>query len=166
MNTFKQEIEQKMGSDEALGVWFLTDAGQALTLSEFQTMSADLGPDAMPGAQSLFPDGSSAIVCTEYAVQVARQYPGRTQVVGFANEDNPTSRFAQEDSGEGHDFALVDKRYLVDLWLRLVYGEHQAVFDLEDPVDAAYVLEFYGPRKCWKKIYTRNQLKARLKRTA
>lgn len=107
--------------------------------------------DDLPAAASLLPHGGSAICCTDYAVHIFLKLPGRVQIVGFANEDNPTSRCAREEFHcGGHDFALVDDRFIVDPWPRLVpMVMEQAVFDLNDPVDAELVLDVYGPRECW-----------------
>lgn len=150
--TLLAELEQRFGSDAALGVYFeFDDTHNRLTMAECDEMYKRLG-DAMPGGQSFFPDGSSAVECTNYAVQVFRAYPGRVRIVGFANEDNPTSKVAREEIHPGgHDFALLDERYLVDPWIRLVACEaQQIVYDLTDPVDAAVVLDTYGPQACWE----------------
>lgn len=147
---FVTELDKRFGSDEALGVAMCLDNGDIIALNDYLAMKVELGDDA-PDAQSLFPDGRSATCCTDFAIQVAKGLPGRVQIWGFANEDNPGSRVAQEElHPDGHDFALVDERYLVDPWIRLVVGESGAcVFDLHDAADAAIVLKTYGPQECW-----------------
>lgn len=145
-------VEQHFGSDEAVGVWYLDDDGVTrYTLHEGIEMWNCLGEDC-PGMSSMMPDGSSATVCTNYAIHIGRALPDRTQIFGFSNNDNPTSRVAREEIHPGgHDFALVDGRYLVDPWIRLVACEgDQIFFDLEDEQDAALVRDIYGPRECWK----------------
>lgn len=151
--TFTEELEIRFGSDEALGVCFITDDGVELSLDEFNQMYAELGDD-MPGCQSFFPDGTSAICCTDYARQISMGLPGRVQIFGFANEDNPTSRVARDKLHPGgHDFAVVDDRYVVDPWIRLVLCEKgPIVFDMQDELEAAQVLDTYGPRTCWKNM--------------
>lgn len=150
---FKAQMEAQFGSDEALGVTFVLDSGpeQALTVSEFEAMYKSLG-DKMPGSQSLLPHGGSACCCTDYAVHIYLALPGRVQIFGFANEDNPTSRCAREQFHPGgHDFAVVDNRFIVDPWPRLVPCVMQEmVFDMEDPVEGAMALDVYGPRSCWQ----------------
>ncbi|ARL04218.1 hypothetical protein [Burkholderia pseudomallei] len=145
--------EAHFGSDEVLGVWFCGEDGARYTLDEADELYACLG-DECPPMFSLFPDGTSAITCTNYAVQVGRKLPDRTEIFGFANEHNPTSRVAREEIHPGgHDFALVDGRYLVDPWIRLVAAAcDQICFDLGDPADAELVRDLYGPRECWRRM--------------
>jgi hypothetical protein len=48
----------------------------------------------------------------------------------------------------GHDFAVVDDRYIVDPWPRFVHGGiQQMVFDLE--TEQELVDDIYGPCNCW-----------------
>jgi len=152
---FLEAMEKQFGSDEALGVWFEVrdEAGRTL-----EKLSPAANAERMlrlglenPDASAYLPHGGSATCCTDYAMHIYLALPGRVVIFGFSNEDNPTSRFAQEAMAEGHDFAIVDKRYIVDPWPRLVPAEfNQMVFDLEDAVDAALVLDIYGPRDCWE----------------
>lgn len=149
--SFRDEMERRFGSDEALGVWFLTDDGQEITLAEFEkTIKGN--PEL--GAQSMFPDGSSACCCTDFAVQIFRGLPGRVQIFGFANEDNPECRIAKEEwHPGGHDFAVVDGRFIVDPWPRLVPGTmQQMVFDMQDSQEAASVVECYGAQSNWRRM--------------
>ncbi len=152
----KSILDTRFGSDEALGVYYYTDDGVTLTLAQVERMIIEHGRDNLPGMQSLFPDDTSAICCTNYAIQIARAMPGRVHIFGFANENNPTSRVAREGiHPDGHDFAVVDNRYLVDPWIRLVAAESgQIVFDLEDPLDATSVRDTYGPKECWTLMKT------------
>lgn len=156
---FAEEMESQFGSDEALGVTFSVMSSDAaiadmvLSVSEFEKMQTELG-DAMPDCQSFFPDGSSAVCCTDYARQISQKLPGRVQIFGFANEDNPTSRVALEELHPGgHDFAVVDDRYVVDPWVRLVLCEKGSiVFDMHDQDGAAEILRTYGPQSCWTRM--------------
>lgn len=151
----KNELDEMFGTDEALGVVFLVDGcDEPVSPEALDKMFAGLQKSEMPECRSVFRDGLDAICCTNYAIQVAKALPGRTQIVGFANEDNPTSRVAREEIHPGgHDFAIVDGRYIVDPWIKLVAAEsEQVVFDLCDPGDAAIALDIYGPRACWESM--------------
>lgn len=151
--TFIQAMERQFGSDEAIGVRFrLDDTGEVISGREYDRRYAHLDRDARPGAESLLPDGTSAVCCTNYAGLVFRHLPGRVRIYGFDNEANPTSRVAREDIHPGgHDFAVVDDRFIVDPWPRLVpCAFEQMVFDMADPADAALVADIYGPRECWE----------------
>lgn len=150
---FVETMEALFGSDEALGVWFSMDDGSRLTLAEHDALYARLGP-AMPGGCSMLANGGSAVCCTDYAAYIYQTLPGRVEMFGFANEDNPTSRVAREEMHPGgHDYAVVDGRYIVDPWPRLVPGEfEQMVFDLQDPAEAALARDIYGPASCWTRM--------------
>lgn len=153
----KEQLDAAFGSDRALGVTFQleTENGfeEVIDLDQFLEMCKQLGDD-MPGTVSLLPHGGSAVCCTDYASLIFLRLPGRVQIFGFANVDNPSSRCAREEfHPEGHDFAVVDGRFIVDPWPRLVpMVMDQAVFDLFDPADAALALDVYGPRECWKHV--------------
>jgi hypothetical protein len=151
---FVAEMERRFGSDAALGVTFELCNGQRLSAAEFDAMvKAQSGH--IPDSVSYLPTGGSAVCCTDYAELIYLALPGRVQIFGFANEDNPTSRVAREAIHLcGHDFAVVDGRYIVDPWPRLVPAEFdQMVFDMQDPQEAATVLDIYGPRECWTRMY-------------
>lgn len=142
-----------------------------------------VGPEATPVAKSLeqqfsgksdafwgvtideeagtseFDSGYSGTTCTGFACAVLKKLgAARVKVMGFLADDNPSSQIAA-DAG-GHDFALVDGRYIVDGWLGEGFstpmgnGELPArtVFDLKNPNDHALVAELYGDQAKWKDI--------------
>ncbi|WP_321820872.1 MULTISPECIES: hypothetical protein [unclassified Burkholderia] len=160
-DTMRAFVERYFGTDEAFGVTFIADDGTCYTPSESDSLYARRG-DACPALSAQFPDGSITN-CTGYAMRIYRALPDRAQIYGFENCDNPTSRVAREEIHPGgHDFAVIDERYIVDPWVRLVPGAcSQICFDLADPVDAAFALDLYGPRACW----TRNEAAERFSRT-
>lgn len=99
---------------------------------------------------SLFPDGSSVTCCTSGAILIAKAFGGK--VFGYACRDNPTATAGIDCFG--HDFAVVDNRYVVDYWMQYVdCGYNAAVFDMEDPHDRALVESFYGDRNKWEAGY-------------
>lgn len=152
--SFVADMESRFGSEKVLGVRFMLDSGEIISLEEYEALFKKLGRHDAPCAESLLPDGGSAVCCTDYASYIYKQLPGRVEIHGFANEDNPTSRVAREQIHPGgHDFAVVDGRYIVDPWPRLVpMVFEQLVFDLQDEVDAATVADVYGPRTCWERM--------------
>jgi hypothetical protein len=154
-NDVRTFVEHHFGSDDAIGVWFCGEEdGARYSAKEADELFECLGTDCPP-MMSMMPDGSSATVCTNYAIHVGKKLPDRTQIFGFSNIDNPSSRVAREEIHPGgHDFALVDCRYLVDPWIRLVACESdQIIFDLDNDHDAAIVQDVYGPRECWRRMY-------------
>lgn len=146
---FVSTMERMFGSDEALGVYFeLEEGGSPISIAEQAAMYHSLG-DQMPGLISYLRTGGSAVCCTDFAVQIFLELPGRVRIHGFSNEENPTSRVALKRMHPGgHDFAVVDGRYIVDPWPRLVHGGfHQMVFDIV--AEQELVEDIYGPFGCW-----------------
>jgi hypothetical protein len=88
--------------------------------------------------ESVFPDGTASVFCTNWAGYVLRVLGERCSLHGFSVDDNPGSAIAV--SSGGHDFALVDGRWIVDGWVKNVecMADH-SVFDLEDPAEAAEI---------------------------
>jgi hypothetical protein len=153
---FMDDAEKRFGTDKALGVQFvLDDTGETLSAEDYDALCEKVGAGKSgPGAYSVFPGGGSAVCCTDYAVQVCAAYKGRAQSWGFANIDNPSSRVAREQiHAEGHDFAVVDGRFVVDAWLRLVASvSEQIVFDMKDKGDAALIADIYGDPAKWGRL--------------
>lgn len=87
--------------------------------------------------------------CTQFARYVVSQVGG--VVVGYSID-------LQNDSEDkigywclGHDFAIVEGNYLIDLWARDVNCcLNRAVFDLQDPVDKALIEELYVSQDRWE----------------
>jgi hypothetical protein len=99
-----------------------------------------------------FPDTSSSVVCTNFARQVQALYPKITKVVGFYTCDNPVDHH-EISACEGHDFAVVGGRYIVDFWLRDVVGDvGPCVFDMQDATSAESIKHRYGDRTKWKEL--------------
>lgn len=107
---------------------------------------------------SLYPDGSYAVVCTDGACQVL-SHMGRGEIWGYAGDNNQHAKLGMHDVGEGgHDFAVVDGRYLVDVWLKHVdQTVDRSVFDLEDKADAKEVADLYGDKSKWVRLQSREQ---------
>lgn len=146
----KAKFEQDYCDEKKLGIRFIDNDNNIYSLEEADELYKEHGNNT-PELQCIFEDGSSAITCTNYAIHIFKDMPDRTKIYGFANKDNPDSRVAKEEIHPGgHDFALVDDRYLIDPWIKLVASDgKQICFDLTDPIDAAKVRVDYGPRECW-----------------
>ena len=112
------------------------------------------------GASSFRESGYSGTQCTGFACEIQRKIgKARVKVVGFPEGTNPQSAIAQ-DAG-GHDFAVVDDRFIVDPWLQEVSAGRitlrggaelevdRVVFDLEDPNDFKTVRNLYGDPRAW-----------------
>ncbi|WP_321935475.1 hypothetical protein [Paraburkholderia sp. J8-2] len=148
-------VEAHFGTDKAFGIGYVNAETQERISLEQGTEMYQALREKCPDLISVFPDGSSATICTNYALHIRARLPQQTHIVGFQNSQNPTSRCAREEfHPEGHDFAILAGRYLVDPWVRLVSMTSERIFyDLSNPEDAAEVLDIYGPQSCWKELY-------------
>lgn len=122
-----RELRAAYGSDAALGVIY--DDEQGL---------------------SLLPDGGHAALCGDCAHYI-RSREINTAIYGFWSKENPT--WAGAGLVDGHDFAVVDERYIVDPWILETEAlSHRAVFDLLDPSHATEVRRLYGDRSKWRLV--------------
>ena len=98
-----------------------------------------------------FLDGRQWAVCTSWAVQARRVLGDRARIFGFFVSENP-SAVAMGRLSDGHDFVLVDDRYILDGWLSEVEGEiEHPLIDLEDPEMRDVAVSFYGDRALWER---------------
>jgi hypothetical protein len=151
------EMEQLFGSDDAIGMRVHLDGHHDLmTMAEFEEFKKQNPDFAGKGDWNvLMPDGSSSVVCTNYAKHIKKTLAQRNvEVVGFMCSDNQDCTFTRMDLAEGHDFALVDGRYLVDPWMRLVCGYDNVpmVYDLLEPGEAKEAQHMYGARDRWVRV--------------
>jgi len=90
--------------------------------------------------------GSYSSICTFGAKKVAIEFGGL--VFGYLAEDNPTALVPKHACG--HDFAIIEGRFLVDYWAYQVAEEvDRPVFDMYDPVDKSLVQCHYGDQESW-----------------
>lgn len=114
-----------------------------------RTTAANNDPDDKGDFESCFADGSPTFSCDSWAEQVKSALPANARVYGFWLEDNHVP--ALENCCDGHTFAVIDGRFIVDGWLKNVEQlSPRAVFDLEDPADAEAIKHFYGNPENWK----------------
>jgi hypothetical protein len=143
-------FEEMFGTETAFGIRYVTgdnEVFEAAELDEYQAKHNCVLADV----SSEFPDGSM-VNCTNYAVQIGKKFPDSTIIYGFKNEDNPDCEIAQQRFHPGgHDFAVVEDRWLIDPWAKQVRCAYDRVaYDLMDPRDFAIVRARYGRRDNWK----------------
>lgn len=105
----------------------------------------------------------SGTQCTGFACRIRQKLGSdRVKIFGFPEKENPDSIIAQMSGG--HDFALVDDRYIVDPWIMEVESGNittpsgqkafaeKGVFDLQDPLDRERVEKLYGSPKNWRRM--------------
>lgn len=97
-----------------------------------------------------FRDGSACGICTSSAMLVARRFGG--VVLGYHSIDNPKASIGEPDY-DGHDFALVNGRWLVDYWAWHVAGlVTTPIFDLANENDRSIAARLYGPHANWSEV--------------
>lgn len=85
--------------------------------------------------------------CTSHAEYIATAENGL--ICGFFTEDNPCEIGRLAD---GHDFALIDNRYIVDTWLSHWECEISTpVFDLHNIDDQELIHHWYGKPELWQR---------------
>lgn len=102
---------------------------------------------------ALFPDGGQAFICTDWATYVRRILGNRAKMVGFQNVEGGEEigrTHAPDLPACGHDFALVDDRFIVDGWIVNVECFHDTgVLDIMDPANAEFIARYYGNPEHW-----------------
>ena len=121
------ELEEMFGSEDKMGIKYDEEVGA-----------------------SFLPDGGQFGHCTTGAWYVVDKL-GRGKVVGFSGEDNPSAQANTVGCG-GHDFAIIDNRFIVDPWI-MAYGDaDKAVFDMENARDNSEISRLYGDPKSWTEL--------------
>jgi hypothetical protein len=119
------ELANRYGSDEALGIVFDDVEGFAI-----------------------LPDGGRASSCADCASYIG-SVERNTVIVGFWSRDNPT--WIGAAYYDGHDFALVDGRYIVDPWIATTESfSESTVFDLHNHATRQEILRLYGDPRSWR----------------
>lgn len=122
---------------EQLAAFFAVDENLPTTFSDYDG--------------TVFADGSRWAICTNWARYVRRLIGQRARIVGFDDKINPDSKVALDFYG--HDFALIDDRWIVDGWIMHVGGYLETpVLDLRDPAQAETIARLYGKRERWEPL--------------
>lgn len=89
--------------------------------------------------------------CTNTAVYLASRLNGK--VYGYSIEDNPEAEVGSTEGG--HDFAIVDDRWLLDFWAKDYYHLPD-LYDMENPAEMVLVHKRYGDPKLWQQMSVEN----------
>lgn len=105
--------------------------------------------DETDGYCSMPGNAGYAVVCTASALFLQKIVGGK--VMGYSMENNPGTSL--EHLADGHDFLLVDNRYIVDFWVKKVEGvTDRAVLDLQRSSDKKIAREMYGLKSNWETV--------------
>jgi len=130
----------------------MTTAGQ---LQRFvATLRAEERYDSDEGRWT-FQSGGTCCCCTDAAVKVAKAFGGR--VVGYAASKNRSALVGAAHCG-GHDFALVENRFIVDYWaFRAARLIAKPVLDLNRQEDRELSGLYYGNAESWEDVPVANE---------
>lgn len=99
-----------------------------------------------------FRDGSACGVCTASAMLVAKRFCGT--VFGYNCANNRVAEIGFPVT-HGHDFALIQDRWLVDYWAwRVEALIPEPTFDLTQNVNQEIVRRLYGDPLSWSIVET------------
>lgn len=102
----------------------------------------------------LFRNGMPCSICTSGAMLVARHFEG--EVWGYFAKDNRGAKIGFPIV-EGHDFAWIAGRWLVDYWAyRVAEISPQPVLDLQSPTDWKLAIQLYGDAPAWSLVAMEN----------
>lgn len=91
----------------------------------------------------------SVTQCTSSAKMVAWLFNGK--VYGYPIADKDSEDLAGYDS-LGHDFAVIDDRWLVDYWSEYVNESGPGILDMQDERDMAIINKRYKPKEFWGEL--------------
>ena len=103
----------------------------------------------------------SSFICTYVASAIKMIEGDNIKIYGFSSEENPESQFFfdEESSEEGHHFAVMDDRYIIDPWIYDNYKDYKtketfnrSVFDLKNKKDEKIIEMIYGDKSKWTDI--------------
>jgi len=95
--------------------------------------------------------------CTGYAMEIqSRLGAARVKVMGFHAKKNPRSEISEKVL-DGHDFAIVDNRYIIDPWVRHIKVNGydfmaRGIYDMDNPADLAEIHRLYGDPDSWEEV--------------
>jgi hypothetical protein len=97
-----------------------------------------------------FRSGGDCCCCTDSAIKIAKTFCGR--VWGYYGKEN-LSAIIGNGAEAGHDFAILEDRFLVDYWAFRVCGlTDRYFFDLTDLEHIKTGRLLYGSRDTWNVV--------------
>jgi len=96
----------------------------------------------------------SSFICSYVASAIKMLVGDDIKIYGFSTMENPDAKYFVEENGEdsdeGHHFAVMNGRYIIDPW---VYENfNRSVFDLKDKKDKEIISYLYGDKNKWTDI--------------
>jgi hypothetical protein len=92
--------------------------------------------------------GSDFTICSKGARWLRHHFFPQAKIMGYSIDDNPTALLGTIEGG--HDFLLVDDRYLIDFWpRRTIDRSYPIAYDL--CTQPSLVHHYYGNPATWQK---------------
>jgi hypothetical protein len=147
----KKAISDLFDSEEKCGITYRHfDSGRISTDKEMEEHDKHEILAYLPGD---FGQMGRCTNCADFVAHVMRNSGYDAVRAGFLVDNNPSVSSDSVCVAMGHDFCIVENRYIVDLWISLYTGETtQVVFDLEAPEDFDSIAKNYGDKKSWQFI--------------
>jgi hypothetical protein len=99
----------------------------------------------------------SSFICSYVASAVKMLEGDKVKIYGFSTSENPYAKYFVEENGddsdEGHHFAVMNNRYIIDPWV--FDNFNRSVFDLQNKNDKEMIRYLYGDRNKWTDITNR-----------
>jgi hypothetical protein len=102
----------------------------------------------------------SSFICTYIASAVKMLEGDNIKIYGFSTYENPNAIYFVEEYGEnsdeGHHFAVMNNRYIIDPWIYDNFYNtntfNRSVFDLQNKNDEEIIKYIYGDKNKWTDI--------------
>lgn len=100
----------------------------------------------------------ASFICTWVSSAIKMLEGDDIKIYGFSTEENPESEYFMEENGEdsdeGHHFAVMNDRYIIDPWIYNNYYNYpntfnRSVFDLQNKDDEEIIKYIYGDKNNW-----------------
>lgn len=107
--------------------------------------------EADPDGILMFPQSGMATDPLTWAAQARRILGDRVRIYGFWCFENPQATLMGE-LRERHDFAVIDQRWIIDLWMRRYYSDEDVgMVDLNNAEAYEAARPIYGDPATWER---------------
>ncbi|MFG6082862.1 hypothetical protein ACEUZ9_004094 [Paracoccus litorisediminis] len=116
-------------------------------LARAETWNVRSGPDGV----ARFGDGAPWSDPLSLPGWLRRKYGTRVEIMGFWCFENPAAAALGELS-DRHDFAVIDRRWVVDPWISDIPGMPEGgIIDMQSKHFPLLYARVYGDRDCWER---------------
>jgi hypothetical protein len=95
-------------------------------------------------------EGHDFVICTNIARWLKNTMFPDAKIMGYAEWDNPTAKTNRY--AEGHDFLVVNDRFIIDFWLKHTECIKDAPVMIDMVAQPDLVAEWYGDKKKWEHL--------------